>query len=63
MAPDIIDGMGQGGWLDVRSFKGYSHDVPARRRAAVNARPAPAGGHAMDTDSGAPTKKSTRADA
>jgi hypothetical protein len=39
MATRIIDGMEQGGWLDIRSFKGYSHDVPDRRREAMNARP------------------------
>jgi hypothetical protein len=27
--------MDQGGWLDVRSVMGYSHDVPDRRRAVV----------------------------
>jgi hypothetical protein len=42
MATRIIDGMEQGGWLDIRSFKGYSHDVPDRRREAMNARPSPA---------------------
>jgi hypothetical protein len=41
MATRIIDGMEQGGWLDIRSFKGYSHDVPDRRREAMNARPSP----------------------
>jgi hypothetical protein len=33
--------MDQGGWLDVRSVMGYSHDVPDRRRAVVAAMPAP----------------------
>ena len=33
--------MNQGGWLDVRSVMGYSHDVPNRRRAVVAAMPAP----------------------
>lgn len=29
-------GMEQGGWLDIRSFTGYTHDVPEQRRALIN---------------------------
>jgi hypothetical protein len=35
------DGMQQGGWQDYRSFKGYVHDVPERRRAIVASFEAP----------------------
>jgi hypothetical protein len=38
---DLQAAMDQGGWLDVRSVMGYSHDVPDRRRAVVAAIPAP----------------------
>jgi hypothetical protein len=38
---DLQAAMDQGGWLDVRSVMGYSHDVPDRRRAVVAAMPAP----------------------
>jgi hypothetical protein len=34
---DIFTTMEQGGWRDVRSVRGYTHDVPSRRRAAVEA--------------------------
>jgi hypothetical protein len=34
---DLHAAMDQGGWLDVRSVMGYSHDVPDRRRAVVAA--------------------------
>jgi hypothetical protein len=38
---DLADAMFQGGWLDPRSVNGYRHDVPERRRIAVNRMPAP----------------------
>jgi hypothetical protein len=37
MRGDLRAGMEQGGWLDERSIMGYIHDVPAARRAAVDA--------------------------
>jgi len=33
--------MEQGGWLDMRSVLGYTHDVPSRRRALVGRMLAP----------------------
>jgi site-specific recombinase XerD len=41
LAHDPRAGMEQGGWLDYRSFIGYTHDVPQRRRALVAAMDAP----------------------
>lgn len=38
MATDIRAGMEQGGWKTVSAFMGYAHDVPERRRKAVEAR-------------------------
>ena len=38
---DLRSALDQGGWLDPRSLLGYSHDVPARRRAVVDAMPTP----------------------
>ena len=33
---DLRAAMAQGGWKDVQSVMGYSHDVPARRRQLIN---------------------------
>jgi hypothetical protein len=38
---DLRSTMEQGGWLDMRSVLGYTHDVPRRRRALVGQMPAP----------------------
>jgi integrase len=38
---DLRSTMEQGGWLDMRSVLGYTHDVPSRRRALVGQMPAP----------------------
>jgi hypothetical protein len=38
---DLRSTMEQGGWLDMRSVLGYTHDVPSRRRALVGRMPAP----------------------
>lgn len=37
MRGDIRAGMEQAGWKDMRSMLGYTHDVPAERRAIVGA--------------------------
>ena len=38
---DIESTKRQGGWRDVRSIMGYSHDVPERRRALIAGLPTP----------------------
>jgi integrase len=46
---DLRSTMEQGGWRDVRSVLGYSHDVPERRRALVEGMRQPGVGHRVDT--------------
>jgi site-specific recombinase XerD len=56
---DLRSTMEQGGWLDMRSVLGYTHDVPRRRRALVGQMPAPNGpiGHTVGHASFGDAKK------
>jgi hypothetical protein len=59
---DLQAAMDQGGWLDVRSVMGYSHDVPDRRRAVVAAMPAPSLVDTLLTRNVARSAKTSRRD-
>ena len=59
---DLQAAMDQGGWLDVRSVMGYSHDVPDRRRAVVAAMPAPSPVDTLLTRNVARSDRKTRRD-